>query len=214
MSLGLALSRLHFPVRALGPGKRIGVWVQGCSIRCPGCISADTWRAGTGTVPVASVIEQMAVWASEADGLTVSGGEPLDQPQAVADVLRGWRDLSDTSVLLFTVYDWHTAEQWFAKNPGLVDAVIAGPYDAAAGQTLALRGSDNQTLHVLSPLGEEMRAFQRARTADDRRVDVMFDAESMVWFAGIPAPGDFERLASVLESQGNRVTTSADRASA
>ena len=38
----LALSRMHFPVTTLGPGNRIGIWVQGCTIRCPGCVSADT----------------------------------------------------------------------------------------------------------------------------------------------------------------------------
>ncbi|MCT5046402.1 radical SAM protein, partial [Pseudomonas aeruginosa] len=27
----------------MGTGRRLGIWFQGCSIRCPGCISADTW---------------------------------------------------------------------------------------------------------------------------------------------------------------------------
>lgn len=42
----MILSRLHFPVTTLGPGRRIGVWFQGCSIRCAGCISRDTWETG------------------------------------------------------------------------------------------------------------------------------------------------------------------------
>lgn len=41
--MNLALSRMHFPVTTLGPGDRIGIWFQGCSIRCTGCISKDTW---------------------------------------------------------------------------------------------------------------------------------------------------------------------------
>ena len=214
MSATLALSRLHFPVRALGPGRRIGLWVQGCAIRCPGCISADTWRQGTGQVTVASVLERLGEWAGASDGLTVSGGEPLDQQDSLAELLRGWRVLSRTSVLVFTGYDWPVARAFFDKHRGLADAVIAGPYDAAAGQTLALRGSDNQTLHVLTPLGEAFRAYERERTSADRKLDAMFDEDGSVWFAGIPAPGDFERLASALNADGHQVAISADRAAA
>ena len=214
MSMHIALSRLHYPVRALGPGKRIGLWVQGCSIRCRGCISADTWRQGTGRIAVGSVIERLAVWANESDGLTVSGGEPLDQPEALAEVLRGWRQLASRSVLVFTGYNWSTAQRWFSAHPGLADAVIAGPYDPAAGQTIALRGSDNQTLHILTPLGEPFRAYERARSQSDRRLDVMFDDAGAVWFAGIPATGDFDALAAAIEAAGHQVATSADPAAA
>jgi anaerobic ribonucleoside-triphosphate reductase activating protein len=209
----LFLSRLHFPVHALGPGRRIGLWVQGCSLRCPGCISADTWRSGTGEVPVAAVLKQLAAWASEADGLTVSGGEPLEQGDALAELLAGWRRLSDASVLLFTGLEWAAAKPWFLSHPGLVDAVIAGPYVASAGQTLALRGSDNQTLHVLTHLGEHFRQFERERTAADRRLDVMFD-EGGIWFAGIPEPGDFDKMGEALRAGGAEVRLSADQAAA
>ena len=88
------LSRLHFPVTALGPGRRIGLWVQGCSIRCAGCISLDTWAPGKGSTTVAAVAEVIMRWIDEADGLTISGGEPLDQ----ADAIR--RHVGETGVAL------------------------------------------------------------------------------------------------------------------
>lgn len=210
----IAVSRLHYPVRALGPGKRIGLWLQGCSIRCPGCISADTWRPGTGTVPMTKLLERLAVWADQADGLTVSGGEPLDQPDALTNLLEGWRTLSDRSVLLFTGYEWSACQPWMMANHHLVDGVIAGPFDASVGQSLALRGSDNQSLHVLSPLGDEFRQFERLRGPNDRRLDAMFDADGAVWFAGIPETGQFEVMATMLQSAGHLVTTSASKASA
>lgn len=210
----ISISRLHYPVRTLGPGKRIGLWVQGCSIRCKDCISADTWRPDAGWTQVASVLGQLSVWAGEADGLTVSGGEPLDQPQALAALLRGWRDMSSGTTLLFTGYDWSQARSWFLANPGLADAVIAGPYDRSAGQTLALRGSDNQTLHALTTAGEAFLAYERLVAPADRRLDAMFDEDGTVWFAGIPAPGDFERLRQALAAKGHRIYTSAAAPSA
>jgi anaerobic ribonucleoside-triphosphate reductase activating protein len=203
------VSRLHFPVQALGPGKRIGVWLQGCSIRCPGCISLDTWEAGQGTTFVEEVLSALAVWAPDADGLTISGGEPLDQPQALASLLAGWRSLSSTPVLLFTGRVWAEARSWFEAHPDLVDAVIAGPYRARDTSNLALRGSDNQTLHVLSQRGEQFQSFERLKVAADRRLDVMFDEDGSAWFAGIPASGDFTRLSRLLREQGHSVTTSA-----
>src|SRR5690242_1169542 len=97
-----AVSRLHFPVTALGPGQRVGLWLQGCSIRCPGCISVDTWDHGTGLVPIEQLLDRISRLAVRADGFTVSGGEPFDQPSALAAVLRSWRVFSDRSTLVFT----------------------------------------------------------------------------------------------------------------
>lgn len=206
----IAISRIHFPVRSLGPGDRIGLWLQGCSIRCPGCISVDTWKHGLGLTTVDAVLTRLSAWADQADGLTVSGGEPLDQPDELASLLEGWRSLSGGSVLLFTGRSWLEAQDWISSHPGLVDAVMAGPYVRSAGDSLALRGSDNQSLHILSDLGEPFRAFERARTTKDRQLDVMFDDNGAVWFAGIPNGGDFERLRLLLASQGHSIVTSED----
>ena len=37
------LNKAHYPVTTLGPGRRIGLWLQGCTLACPGCVSRDTW---------------------------------------------------------------------------------------------------------------------------------------------------------------------------
>ena len=77
----VAVSRLHYPVTTLGPGRRVGVWLQGCSIRCAGCISPDTWDSHVNLTSTEQLARALAVWSPEADGLTVSGGEPFDQPE-------------------------------------------------------------------------------------------------------------------------------------
>ena len=94
-----AVSRLHFPVTTLGPGRRVGLWLQGCSIRCPGCISLDTWDPRVGLVPIADLLERIDQLAWEADGLTVSGGEPFDPGDLVdhrkREGLAGYREVGD-----------------------------------------------------------------------------------------------------------------------
>lgn len=204
-------SRLHFPVTTLGPGRRLGLWFQGCSIGCPGCISIDTWEPNVGRVDLNDVLTVIDRYAPEADGLTVSGGEPLDQPEALATILRHWRLRSERSVLVFTGREFDELSNWLHRNPGLVDAVITGPFRAELPQTLAMRGSDNQRLHAMTNLGREMLYLDRLATAEDRRLDVMFDENGHAWMAGIPARGDLGRLRRALAAAGHHAITSAEQ---
>ena len=204
----VALSRLHFPVTTLGPGRRVGVWFQGCSIKCPGCISPETWAVEQGVTSLISTLDALAAWSGQADGLTVSGGEPFDQPKALAGLIAGWRALSDTDVLVFTGYSFAKVEPWLARYPGLIDALVAEPFEIGEVQTRALRGSDNQTLHVLTERGAHFSAFERPAVAADRRLDVMFDADGGAWFAGIPARGDFVRFRQAMRLAGHQIQLS------
>lgn len=63
--------------RANGPGWRSVVWVQGCSLGCPGCFNPQTHnREEVGeAVEVAEVMQR--ILAAGTEGVTVSGGEPL-----------------------------------------------------------------------------------------------------------------------------------------
>lgn len=70
-----------------GPGTRLVVFVQGCPMRCAYCHNPDTWAVQAGT-PI-SVEHVMGTFESNWQfyrngGITVSGGEPLLQPEFVA----------------------------------------------------------------------------------------------------------------------------------
>lgn len=200
----VALSRLHFPVTTLGPGRRIGIWLQGCSIQCPGCISVDTWNTTAGLTTTDSVIAALRGWIPYAEGITISGGEPFDQPDALSILLQDLRALTAVDVLVFSGYSLSTLTDWLQNNPGLIDALITEPYDVAAEQTLPLRGSDNQRLHFVSKLGRDrFSSFERSLRSTDRRLDVMFDKDGTVWLAGIPGKDDFHRLRKLLKAAGH-----------
>src|SRR5262245_55079612 len=205
----LSLSRVHFPVTTLGFGRRVGIWFQGCSIRCPGCVSHDTWAFGRGDTTVASVCESIAPDLPRADGVTISGGEPFDQPAALRALLRWLRTRIAGDVLVFSGYAWEQLSSPLQTMEGLLDVLISDPFDPAAGQTLALRGSDNQRVHLLTPLARERYAglATARRNANARALDVVLDGPT-VWMAGIPAPGDLERLREKLADAGFRAGTS------
>ncbi len=92
----LELNKAHWPVTVLGPGRRIGLWVQGCSIHCPGCVSQDTWPKDPAR---AIAVPELIAWcrkvtAGTFDGVTISGGEPFEQPAGLAALLEAlvaWR---------------------------------------------------------------------------------------------------------------------------
>src|SRR4051812_888539 len=100
----LAISRVHFPITSLGYGRRIGLWTQGCSIGCKGCMSLDTWASRPADTPIDEIIASLGPWLREADGLTLSGGEPFDQPEAIVALLRAVRPHVTGDILLFSGY--------------------------------------------------------------------------------------------------------------
>lgn len=204
MTNAIAISRLHYPVTTLGPGHRIGVWFQGCSIRCPGCISKDTWHPDQGWTSVDSVIAAMQRWLPEAQGITISGGEPFDQPDALRILLQNLRRISAADVLVYSGYPFNKLTEWLEANEGLVDTLISGPYQEHFGQTLSLRGSDNQHLLFLTELGRKrFSSFNRSIQSEDRRFDVMFDDDGSLWIAGIPHRDDFRRFKTALKAAGH-----------
>ncbi|MFC7732179.1 4Fe-4S single cluster domain-containing protein [Actinomadura keratinilytica] len=135
----LLLAKAHYPVTTLGPGVRAGIWTQGCTLHCPGCLSRDTWEADPGkAVPVAAVLGWLRSLPRPLDGVTVSGGEPFQQPEALAALLRGiraWQDGSEhetipVDILVYSgyVYSRLLRSARTSEILGLCDAVITGPY--------------------------------------------------------------------------------------
>lgn len=200
----LALSRVHFPVTTLGPGNRIGIWFQGCRIRCKGCISVDTWDESKGHTTVNDVSAAVTPWLPEADGVTISGGEPFDQPEALIELLGSLVLRPDQDVLVYSGYAIEQLASVLASCGGRIDALISDPFDEGAPQSLPLRGSDNQRLHFLTERGRRVFAkYSEIVTNDPPRLDVMFDASGTVWLAGIPRQGDMARLRAVLAERGH-----------
>lgn len=208
--MNIALSRLHFPVTTLGPGRRIGIWFQGCSIRCSGCVSADTWATDRALTTVDQVLLAIAGWLEQADGITISGGEPFDQPEALDNLLDLMPLTQAQDVLVYSGHPFEHIQHHHAVRDGRVDALISDPYQFESPQTLPLRGSDNQRLHLLTERGRQrFGSFNHPISADKRSLDVMFDDDGTVWLAGIPRPGDMDRLRAVLGSHGHEIRTTA-----
>jgi anaerobic ribonucleoside-triphosphate reductase activating protein len=210
----ISINKAHYPVTVLGPGKRLGIWLQGCSIGCKGCVSQDTWKQDSGRdMTVAQLISWCRKTADDNfDGITISGGEPFDQPvalNALLDGLNHWRTSSKQNfdILCYSGYPLATLQKKFVKTLEKLDALIPEPYVDAKPLTHIWRGSSNQTLHPMSARGHIRYAPYLEMRADDnnKSIQTMLDG-NQVWYVGIPARGDMAALESACKDRGVELT--------
>lgn len=182
MDLTLRLHDWLARSRANGPGLRAVLWVQGCTLGCPGCFNPGTHpRAGGTERPVAEVLDWLAGLATSRrdpiTGLSVSGGEPLQQAPAVLAVCEGAQALGLT-VLLWTGYSWPEVDRmpFRARLLRAVDVLIAGRYDPTQRLARDLRGSANKTV----VLGARGRLTPRALGAVPR-AEACIAGETVLW---------------------------------
>ncbi len=157
MSAYLSIAQVAANMRVLGYGSnRAGVWVQGCNIGCPGCCSLDTHNPKTGRrMEVRNIIDWLLAQPRPVTGLTISGGEPSEQGKNVLALIKAFREaFTQADILLFSGLTWQRLINHHLELVEAVDVVVAGPYVQHL-PPLPLRGSRNQTIHLLSDLAYE-----------------------------------------------------------
>lgn len=138
--------------RANGPGLRAVVWFQGCSIGCPSCYNPDTHAPDAGYEGDTLEIARLVLGNPDpVEGLSVSGGEPLQQPEALLDLLRRVRS-GGLNTLVFTGYLRAAVERIPLGTEILsnVDVLVDGPYVRERHLARGLLGSSNQRIHMLT----------------------------------------------------------------
>ncbi len=173
-----------------GPGDRFVIWLQGCTLRCPGCWNQEMWPAEGGQEWRIDELAQLALSAKGSDGVTLMGGEPLEQAEALAPFLDLIRE-SGRSVVLYTGYEpdelTTTGRQCFERS----DIVVTGRYLAELRDTSSgWRGSANQRIHF--PTGR----YQSFGCATLDATEIAVDEDGQVSVAGYPD----EELVALIKS--------------
>ena len=101
---------------------------------------------------LASLLLELMAADQVSEGLTVGGGEPLEQPEAIAELAGGWRASTGTGVIILTGLTWEEIEQDPAarETARQADLVIAGRYNERLRIGEGLRGSSNKTYHFVT----------------------------------------------------------------
>lgn len=138
-------------VRVLGPGVRYALWVQGCQRRCPGCTAPTAWNMREGQpIPTAALAWEIAL--SGAGGLTISGGEPFLQAEALGRMVEQIRSRRDMGVIVYTGFLYEELLGMDGARALLLwtDLLIDGPYIRELDDGRSLRGSSNQRVLPLT----------------------------------------------------------------
>jgi anaerobic ribonucleoside-triphosphate reductase activating protein len=162
----MRIGRILSPVHSLGPGERLCIWTQGCGKKCMGCISPELQE------PSGLDIDEEILWKlmqqiadkNDCSGLTVSGGDPMEQPDSLLMLLEKARSRFE-DVLVYTGFSIEDILKGCAGGAGIkcldyIDVLIDGRYVKELNTSdCVLRGSSNQKITYLNekmkPIYEE-----------------------------------------------------------
>jgi len=153
-----------------GPGLRYVVFLQGCPLRCVYCHNPDSWDPAGGIdyspeEVVRRVLRYRSYFGREG-GVTVTGGEPLLQPQFTAELFRQLREQGI-----------HTA----------LDTSGMGDLEAAR-QVLA--HTDLVLADLKFPTQEQYRAYTGGSLSQVRRfLELTAQLDIPLWIRHVVVPG-------------------------
>ena len=101
----LYLNHEEEKTKVLGPGVRYVVWVQGCKRRCPGCINPlGQPLSENGYWKSVAALEQDILHVEGLTGITISGGEPFLQAEALAKLVKLIKENSKLDIMIYSGY--------------------------------------------------------------------------------------------------------------
>lgn len=154
-------------------GNDIGVslYIQGCSLHCPGCFNPETWDFDGGEEFTEEVYNKLVALLEKPYVMrfTVLGGEPLERynwSELNRLLIRIRKEFPELDIWLYTGYDYEflmeLIDEWRIKWPNFNDAymlesileqvnvLVAGPFiKELKDRSLVFKGSSNQEIIVL-----------------------------------------------------------------
>jgi anaerobic ribonucleoside-triphosphate reductase activating protein len=201
--LPLTIARKKAICKVLGPGERSVVWFHGCARRCPNCI-ADTMNETEGYEQI--LPDELADWVRNnagnnagMEGITLSGGEPLQQPvDLLEEFLMLVKHHTNLSVLCYTGYRLEDINR--AKNVlQYIDVLIDGEYRQEEDFGQRWRGSANQRFHFLT---DRYRSQQEEwNNAFERQIEMELDINGKLLISGVPSKDIIEKFTAALQRQ-------------
>ena len=174
--------------KVLGPGTRTAIWFQGCNRNCAGCMSQTTRNIADGIMMDVNKLYQSFIILNDIEGITISGGEPFLQIDALYELLRKVRSDSDLGVIIYTGF--YLIELKKMGNPkvdeilnGMADIIIDGPYNEELNEGKSLKGSSNQTVNFIT---DRYLKYKYVYECNNRAAE-LYVSEKELFLVGIPS---------------------------
>ena len=196
----LRLHRFIATTKAEGPGVRACLWVQGCPIRCRGCMQPQTWPDTGGEVVEVSSMADRIINGPAVEGVTFLGGEPFAQAAALAELGSILHD-HKLSVITFTGYTLEalqsgSREDW-DRLISVTDLLIDGPYcEDLQDFSRPWTGSSNQRYHFRT---DRYRDLQDKLHTIQNRLEVTISPDGMIRINGMASTDRLNALKASIE---------------
>lgn len=115
--------------RINGPGNRLVIWVQGCKFNCKGCFNPETHPYTEEHLIDVAELVRMINEDKNIDGITISGGEPLDYPNQIYSLLAGIEKRLTSILYSGYYYKDVISDKDLLNVIKLADLSIIGRYD-------------------------------------------------------------------------------------
>ena len=188
--------------RVNGPGLRCVVFAQGCNLNCPGCWNFLSHPFHGAELAVEAILAELAKFHRQysLDGITFSGGEPMQQAEDLAELIQALRSAFPTlSVGMFTGYSEEEldAGRYFTRHGvdrdqrlalwrsirGQLDFAVMGRYERLQSSDAPMRTSANQALRLFSARHTEMDFSVQT-------VEITIAADGLTRITGFPTLGN------------------------
>lgn len=148
----MIIKRISFPVKVLGPGKRVGIWTCGCRFKCPGCMTPElqSFEAGN-EMSVEGIISALRKIPHKIDGFTISGGEPFEQPDELEKLVCALCEEFTDDIIIYSGYTYDELLKKGEKCKSIFDKIavlVDGRYIDELNDNKGLRGSANQNVII------------------------------------------------------------------
>lgn len=194
------LSKIQYPVYNLGPGKRVGIWVQGCDLACKGCVNQTLWSTTGGrSVGIAELFNWLVHVDGEFAGVTITGGEPFQQYEQLITFLHLLKTRTAHDVYCFTGYYLAELNEIFPDRlfSRYIDYLVDGRYVAELHEDTNVKGSSNQTLYRFVDGVSVPQPILPCRTWS-----VHVSDDEHIYMSGIPKRHDLATVCSELKRVG------------
>lgn len=187
MSGRIRLHNMVLHTKVLGPGARCAIWFQGCPRQCKGCMSPETRSLDGGRLINVQRICSEIVRLNDIEGITISGGEPFLQTDALFELLDIIKRTTNLGVIIYTGF---TIEQLHVQKNIKIDAILShladliidGEYVDELNDGGSLIGSANQQLNFIT---ERYVPYKHMYDEHIRNVEIRASKDEL-FFIGIP----------------------------
>lgn len=144
-----------------GAGIRFAIFMQGCRRNCAGCQNPQTQALDGGTLSDTDAIIEELKNSTLANGITLTGGEPLLQLNAAIELAKAAKQLG-YNVWCYTGFTYENLPQGADRLLDYVDVLVDGEYrEDERDLSLLFRGSRNQRVIDVKQSREQRRVVCR-----------------------------------------------------